>query len=92
MKDKHHAITFMWNLKNNNKNELMCRTETDSDFENKLRLSKGTGGGWDGLGVWDWHRHTVVLEWLANGDLLYSSGNSTQYSTIVYVGKETGKV
>ena len=47
--------------------------------------------GWlgrDGLGVWDWHRHTVA--YMANGDLLYSTGSSVQYS-VVYVGKESEK-
>jgi len=30
-------------------------------FENKLRVTKGDRvGGWDGLGVWDWHVHTAV--------------------------------
>ena len=43
-----------------------------------LWLPKGKDwGGWTGgLG-------------LANGDLLYSSENSTQYSVVVYVGKES---
>ena len=27
------------------------------------------------------------MEWLANGDLLYSLGTSTQYSVIIYMGK-----
>ena len=31
-----------------------------------------------------WH-----MEWLANGDLLYSTENFTQYSVISYVGKES---
>ena len=29
------------------------------------------------------------MEWLANWDLLYSTENSTQYSVIIYVGKES---
>ena len=29
------------------------------------------------------------MEWLANGDLLYSTGNSTQYSVMICVGKES---
>ena len=31
------------------------------------------------------------MEWLPNGDLLDSPGNSTQYSLIIYVGKESGR-
>ena len=37
----------------------------------------GVGGRRDGLGVWDY------------GDLLYSTGNATQYSVIISVGKES---
>ena len=41
----------MGNLKNN-KNESIYETETDSDIENKLMVTKGEGG--DKLGVlWD---------------------------------------
>ena len=34
----------MWNLKNDT-NELIYKTETDSDFKYKLWLPKGKGGG-----------------------------------------------
>ena len=74
----------MWNLKKKKDiNELICRTETD--FE-KLMATKGdrNGGRRDGLGVWDWHMHTE-----ASGDLLYSTEKSTQYSMIIYMGKES---
>ena len=29
----------------------------------------------------------LCMEWMVNGDLLYSTGNSTQYSVITYMGK-----
>ena len=50
----------MWNLKKD-KNELICRMKTDSQtLKMNLWLPKGTGVmGRDGLGVWDWHIHTV---------------------------------
>ena len=32
----------------------------DTDFENKLMLSKGTVGGRHRLGVWDWYMHIEV--------------------------------
>ena len=47
--------------------------------------------GKDGLGVGDWHMHTIVYRVEVNGDLLYSPGNSTQYSVINYMGKESEK-
>ena len=50
-------ITYMWNLNKKDTNELICRTERDSDFEkNKLMATKGDrwGGGMDwevGIGI-----------------------------------------
>ena len=43
----------MWNLKYN-AHELIYKTETDTDIENKFRITKGERG-WrrDKLGVWD---------------------------------------
>ena len=35
----------MWNLKNRDKSELICRTVTDSQTFKILWLPKGTGGG-----------------------------------------------
>ena len=50
-------ITYMWNLKKKkHTNELIYRTETDSQTLKNIWLPKGTGlGVEDGLGVWDWH-------------------------------------
>ena len=43
----------MWNLKKGY-NELLCKTETDSQILTNLGLPKETGVlGRDGLGVWD---------------------------------------
>ena len=45
--------------------------------------------GKDELGVWDWYMHTEVRGMTGQWDLLYSTENSTQYSVIIYVGKES---
>ena len=51
-KDKHHDITYMWNLKYDT-NELIYKIERLTDTENRL-VFMGTGGmGREGLGVWD---------------------------------------
>ena len=42
-----YAITDMWNLKKGH-NELLCRTDTDSDFEKRM-VSKWVE---DAVGVW----------------------------------------
>ena len=34
--------------------------------------------------------HTTI-KWISNKDLLYSTGNSTQYSVVAYMGKESRK-
>ena len=47
-----YDITYMWNVKNNT-NESIYKTETDSDKQNKLLITKGRGGGLDKLGVSD---------------------------------------
>ena len=33
--------------------------------------------------------HSVVYGMIGNGKLLYSTGNSTQYFVIIYMGKES---
>ena len=35
--------------------------------------------------------HPLVTDWMVNRDLLYSTGNSTQYAVIAYMGKESEK-
>ena len=48
--------------------------------------------GGDKIGVWDEHTHTLLyVRQITNKDLLYSTGNSTQYSVIIYMGKESEK-
>ena len=50
-----YDIIYVWNLKkNSDTNELIYKTERDSDLENKLMVTKGeTWWGRDKLGVWD---------------------------------------
>ena len=47
-RDKYHMIiTYMQNLKYNTI-ELICKTETDSQIENKLMITKGEREGGEG--------------------------------------------
>ena len=51
-------------------------------------LPKGTGRENDRLEVWDWHMHTEVYRMVGQqGPTVYSTGNSTQYYVIIYMGK-----
>ena len=43
-KDKHHRTSLVWNLKYDT-NELIYKTETDSQTENRLTVTKGEGVG-----------------------------------------------
>ena len=71
----------MWNLKKKGTNERIYKTETDSQTE-KMNLWLPGGrvrGGID----WEFGADTYTLLYLkqtTNKDLLYSTGNSAQYS------------
>ena len=64
MKDKHPMIIPICGIfKKNDTNEIICRTEADSQTLKNLWLPKGDRRGVgvrEGLGVWDWHIHTEV--------------------------------
>ena len=80
----------MWNLKKKrDTNELICRTQTDSQtLKTNIWFPKKSGGGKDGWGICEWHMDTLVY---GITDLLYSTENSIQYSVIIYMGKKSEK-
>ena len=61
----------------NGVNELIYKTEIDSDLENKRMITKGERKHGDKLGVWDQHIHTTHIKYIINKDLLNSTWNST---------------
>ena len=71
-------------------NELICPTETDTQiFENKLMVTKGDIWGGMDCGFGNGICTLWYMERLATTDLLYSTGNSTQYYVIIYMEKES---
>ena len=56
-----YDITYMWNLKKNDTNELIYKTEIDSpDIENKLMVTKGERR-WRGISSeFGINRHTLL--------------------------------
>ena len=78
-------------LKKKDANKYICRTETDSQTLKILWLLKGTGRGIEGMdsGFGTGIFTLRYMERLASWHLLYGTENSTQYSVIVYVGKES---
>ena len=61
-----------------------------TDLENELMVARGK----DGRGiVRDFGKAMdtlLYLKWITNKDLLYSTGNSTQYYVAAWVGRESG--
>ena len=62
MKDKHHMMSLTCGVFIKDTNELIYRTETDSQILKYLMVNEEDrwGGGRDGLRVWDWHMQTEV--------------------------------
>ena len=82
----------MQNLKKEYKWSDLKNRNKLTNFENKLLITKGDrcerGMYWGfGIGICTWW----YMEWLASGDLLYSTGNSSQYSVIIHMGKDSEK-
>ena len=65
----------MWNLKYDT-NELINKTETDSDMENRLGVAKGERS--EGRMEWEFgisKCKLLYIGWINNKVLLYSTGN-----------------
>ena len=87
-----YDITYMWNLKKNYTNKLIYKTEIDSQTQKtnlQLPKVKGEGGINQEFGI---NRYTLLyIKQVNNKDLLFSTGNYTQYLVINYNGKEPEK-
>ena len=60
---KSYAITYMWNLKKGH-NELLCRTDNDSQTLKNVWFPNETGWGGGGCtGVWGWKCYKTGLWW-----------------------------
>ena len=77
----------MWNLKK--KKKIQINRNRLTDYKKTYGYQQGQVGGgmnWGfGIGICT----LQYMERLANGDLLYSTKNSTQYSVITYAGKKS---
>ena len=85
VKDKHHVVSLICEIKK--RIQIYLCIKRLIDFEN-LMVTKGDRSG-DRPGVWDWHMNTDFNGMIGQRELVYSTGNSTQYSVIVSVGKES---
>ena len=82
--------SYVESLKND-KNELICQAEKDSQTsKTNVRLSKGKRGGINqefAINIYT----LLYIKQIINRDLPYSTGNFTQCSVITYTGKESEK-
>ena len=72
----------MQNLKKNDTNELINKTETDSQTQGANLWLPGQKGGMGGEIVREFGIETYTLpylKWITNQDLLYCTRNSAQY-------------
>ena len=71
-------------------NESIHKTEIKSQMQKtNLWLLREKHG--DNLGDWTDIYTPVYIKQITNKDLLYRTGNSTQYSVMTYMGKEPKK-
>ena len=80
----------MWNLKMDI-NELIHKTDTDSQTKKQTYFYQRGEMGKINQGVGINIETLVYIKQIINKDLLYSTGKSTQYSVVTYMGKESGK-
>ena len=77
---------------NNDTNELIQETETDSNLKKKLMVTKGEmlRGGINQ--EFEINIYTLVyIRQIISKDLIYSTGHSAQYSVISHMGKISKK-
>ena len=56
-------ITYMWNVKKRIQMNFFAEQKQTHRLKNLwLPKKTGEGRGRDGLGVWDWHRHTGIYK------------------------------
>ena len=86
-----YDIAYMQNLKKNGTNELIYKTEIESQMQKTnlwLPSRKRSEGERSKLGDCDGHIHTTSYKQITNKNLLYRTGSSTQYYVMTYMGKE----
>ena len=91
-KDKSHIILLIYGIQKSGTNELIYKTEIESQIQKTnlwLPGCKGGGGiNWEiGIDIYA----LLYIKQITNKDLLYSTGKSTYYSIMTYMGKELKK-
>ena len=87
-----YGIVYMWNLKDESTNELIYETEVESQTQKRNLWLPGDmiGGGINWEIVTD-IEILLYIKQITNKNLLYSPGDSAQYSIVAYMVKESKK-
>ena len=92
-RDKYRIISLICGIQKNGTYKLICKAETESQtLENNLMVTKGRrrdGMNWE-IGI-DIYTLLYIKQISIDKDLLYSTGNSTQWSVLAYTEKESEK-
>ena len=87
---KNEACHFMQNLKRNYANELVYKTEIDSQ-RIELMVARGEGCGEVIIKKFWMDRYTLLyLKWITNKVLRHSTGNSAQCYMAAWMGEKFG--
>ena len=90
-KDKYHMILLICGILKKGINKLIYKTEIELQMQKtNLWLAGGKGGGinWEiGIDIYT----LLCIKQLTNKATPYSTGNSTQYSVMTFMGKEAKK-
>ena len=86
-KDKYHMVSLICEIQKKGTNELIYKTQVRSQMQKtNLQLPGDKGGkdkSGDGIDIYT----LLYIKWITNKNLLQSTGNSTQYSVMAYMGK-----
>ena len=82
-KDKYPVILLICGILKNYTNEPIYKTGIVTDTEKKHGYQERKG--WGGI------KPLLYIKEITNENLLYSTGNSSQYSVMTYTGKEPNK-
>ena len=85
-----HCLYVESNLQKDT-NELIYKTETHIDVEKKLMVSKCEMCWGEGINQELRINTLLYISYIINKGLLYNTRNSTQYSLIIFMGKESEK-
>ena len=86
-KDKYHMILLICGILKKGKNELIYETEIELQMQKTNLWLQGVRGGRINWKIGTDIYTVLYIKQITNKDLLNSTGNSTQSSAIVYMGK-----